>query len=59
MAASPSLASAQVDLVLNVTDTPDPTPATGTVSYAVAIVNNGLTTATGVSYSMNVPLNTT
>ena len=59
MAASPSQALAQVDLVLNVTDTPDPVPATGTVTYAVAIVNNGLTTATGVSYTMNVPVNTT
>lgn len=45
----------QPDLVLNVTDTPDPVPAGGTVTYAVSIANNGLGTATGVSYAMTVP----
>jgi uncharacterized repeat protein (TIGR01451 family) len=58
-AASPAQAAAQVDLVLNVTDTPDPVPATGTVSYAVVIANNGLTTATGVTYTMQVPSSAT
>ena len=58
MAATPHQAAAQVDLVLNVTDTPDPVPATGTVTYAVVISNNGLTTASGVTYTMNVPSNT-
>jgi uncharacterized repeat protein (TIGR01451 family) len=54
-AALPSRAAAQVDLVLNVTDTPDPVPATGVVLYNVTLSNNGVTTATGVSYTMNVP----
>ena len=58
IAASPGRALAQVDLVLNVTDTPDPVPRTGQVTYGIVIANNGLTTATGVSYAMSVPLNT-
>lgn len=58
LAAAPRAALAQVDLVLNVTDTPDPVPATGLVTYGVVIANNGLTTATGVTYTMTVPANT-
>ena len=57
--AVPSRADAQLpDLVLNVTDTPDPVPATGTVTFGVVIANGGLGTATGVTYQMNVPVNT-
>lgn len=55
---APSTLSAQVDLVLNVTDAPDPVPRTGVVTYSVIIENNGLTTATGVSYQMQVPAGT-
>ena len=55
LAAAPSQAAAQVDLVLNVTDTPDPVPATGTVTYAVRVNNVGASLATGVSYVMTVP----
>jgi hypothetical protein len=40
--------------VLNVVDSPDPVPRTGFVTYAVTIANNGLTLATGVSYTMRV-----
>lgn len=54
-----SVAQAQIDLVLNVNDTPDPVPATGIVTYAVSIDNNGATTAPGVSYTMNVPASAT
>jgi hypothetical protein len=54
-AALPSRVAAQVDLVLNVTDTPDPSPATGIVAYNVTLSNNGVTTASGVTYTMNVP----
>ncbi len=46
----------QVDLVLNVTDAPDPIPRTGLLTYSVNIANNGVTTATGVSYLMDVPV---
>jgi uncharacterized repeat protein (TIGR01451 family) len=59
---SPARALAQasdVDLVLNVADSPDPVPATGIVTYSVAIANNSLVTATGVRYIMNVPANAT
>jgi len=56
---SAAFAQPQVDLVLNVTDTPDPVPATGLVTYAVVIANNGLLNATGVTYTMSVPVNTT
>lgn len=58
-ASIPTIARAQVDLVLNVTDTPDPLPRTGLESYGVVIANNGLTTATGITYTMSVPSNTT
>jgi len=58
-AVTPLTASAQVDLVLNVTDSPDPVPRTGLVTYGVVISNNGLTTATGVTFTMNVPANAT
>ena len=59
IAAAPQRAIAQqVDLVLNVTDTPDPVPATGIVTYAVVISNSGLLSATGVTYTMSVPVNT-
>lgn len=54
----PARLAAQVDLVLNVTDAPDPIPRTGAISYTVVIENNGLTTATGISYRLNVPANT-
>lgn len=57
--AAPSHADAQLpDLVLNVTDTPDPVPVTGTVTFAAVITNVGLGTATGVTYQMSVPVNT-
>ncbi len=57
--AVPARADAQLpDLVLNVTDTPDPVPATGLVTFGVVITNQGLGTATGVTYQMNVPVNT-
>jgi uncharacterized repeat protein (TIGR01451 family) len=59
IAAAPSKLAAQVDLALNVTDSPDPVLATGTVTYAVAIANGGVTTATGVTYTMNVPASAT
>ncbi|HMS01687.1 MAG TPA: SdrD B-like domain-containing protein, partial [Gemmatimonadaceae bacterium] len=55
---APSSLAAQVDLVLNVTDAPDPVPRTGVVTFSVVIENNGLTTATGVSYQMQVPAGT-
>ncbi|MCU0633560.1 MAG: hypothetical protein MUE41_01700 [Gemmatimonadaceae bacterium] len=58
LAAAPGTARAQqVDLVLNATDTPDPVPAGGVVTYAVAVANNAPTTATGISYAMTVPAN--
>jgi uncharacterized repeat protein (TIGR01451 family) len=53
----PTHVAAQVDLVLNVTDTPDPIPRTGAITYRVIIENNGITTATGVSYALTVPAN--
>ncbi|MCU0649236.1 MAG: DUF11 domain-containing protein [Gemmatimonadaceae bacterium] len=53
--AAPATLEAQADLVLNVTDAPDPVPATGLVTYSVVVENNGLGTANGVSYVMNVP----
>jgi uncharacterized repeat protein (TIGR01451 family) len=59
LAAAPSTALAQPDLVLNVTDAPDPVPATGIVTYSVNVSNNGITTATGVNYVMNVPATAT
>ncbi|MDZ7773514.1 MAG: SdrD B-like domain-containing protein [Balneolaceae bacterium] len=53
----PRVATAQnVDLVLNVTDAPDPVAAGGTVTYSVRITNDDVTnTATGVELTVSVP----
>ena len=56
VAAAPATATAQnPDLVLNVTNSPDPVPATGIETYTIVVTNNSLTAATGNSYTMTVP----
>ncbi|NNK62461.1 MAG: hypothetical protein HKO98_04560, partial [Gemmatimonadetes bacterium] len=57
MAARP--AAGQVDLVLNMSDSPDPIPAGGVVTYAISVSNDGLTTATGVALAFDLPGGTT
>lgn len=52
----PTLAFAGVDLVVNHTDSSDPIPAGGVVTYTVRVTNNSFATAaTGVATSYNVP----
>ena len=59
LGATPHRALAQSgDLVLNVTNTPNLSPVTGDVVYAVRVENNGTPTSTGVSFAMNVPAGT-
>ncbi|MBT9460954.1 MAG: DUF11 domain-containing protein [Rugosibacter sp.] len=56
----PGIALAGVDLVVNHTDTPDPVPAGGVVSYTVRVTNNSFdTTATGVATTYSVPATVT
>ncbi len=57
MALVPAAAVGQgVDLVLNITDTPDPVPAGGVVTYEVRVTNDALaTTATGNEVAVTVP----
>lgn len=51
----PAVAFAGVDLVVNNTDTPDPVPAGGTVTYLVRVTNNSPGTgATGVKSTHTV-----
>ncbi|MEZ4417320.1 MAG: SdrD B-like domain-containing protein [Gemmatimonadota bacterium] len=59
VAASPAGLSAQVDLVLNLTDSPDPVAAGGVITYSTTVNNDGLTTATGVQFTLDVPANAT
>ncbi len=60
MAAAPRLAAAQqVDLVLNMSDAPDPVPATGIVTYSMTVTNDAATLATGVTFTMTMPANAT
>lgn len=54
----PALAFAAVDLVLNVSDAPDPVAAGGVVTYTVRVSNNGADPASGVSVTHSVPANT-
>jgi uncharacterized repeat protein (TIGR01451 family) len=57
LAATPRAAhTQQTDLVLNVTTAPLSVPATGLVTYSVTVNNNSITTATGVVYTMTVPV---
>ncbi|HEV7993768.1 MAG TPA: SdrD B-like domain-containing protein [Gemmatimonadaceae bacterium] len=57
-AAAPRVSVAQqADLVLNITDNPDPLPATGVVTYSVTVTNDAATTATGIQFTLSVPAN--
>lgn len=53
----PATAFAGVDLVVNTTDSPDPLPAGGVVTYEVTVANNGDTDATSVTSSHSIPAN--
>ncbi|MCA9737470.1 MAG: DUF11 domain-containing protein, partial [Gemmatimonadetes bacterium] len=55
----PAAVSAQVDLVLNLTDSPDPVVAGGVITYSVTVNNDGATTATGVQFTLDIPANAT
>lgn len=54
---APALAFAGVDLVVNTSDSPDPLPAGGVVTYTVTVANNGNVDATGVISSHSIPAN--
>ena len=56
-AAIPASASAQVDLVLNLADAPDPVPAGGLITYSANVSNDEALTATGVEFTITVPAN--
>lgn len=51
-------AAAQVDLVLNISDAPDPVPAGGVVDYVMTVENDELATATGVQLTFGYPAGT-
>lgn len=55
----PVAAFAGVDLVINTSDSPDPAPAGGVVTYSLVIANSGSDEATGVTSIHTVPANTT
>ncbi len=52
-----AVSAQQVDLVLNVVDTPDPIPAGGVITYHVSVVNDAGVTATGVQFAFTIPVN--
>jgi len=47
----------QADLVLNLSDSPDPVPAGGTINYAATVDNDASTTAVNVQFTLSVPNN--
>ena len=55
----PAAAFAGVDLVINTSDSPDPSPAGGVVTYSLTIANNGNADSTGVTSTHTIPANTT
>jgi len=55
----PTLAVAAVDLVINTSDTPDPAPAGGIITYNMVIENNGDDSATGVVSTHTIPASAT
>ena len=54
-----SIASAGVDLVANLSDSPDPISASGTVTYPVRITNDGDVVATNTTVVIDIPANST
>jgi uncharacterized repeat protein (TIGR01451 family) len=58
LAAAPNPATIpSVDLVLNLTDAPDPVPATGLITYGITVANDGDVGASGVQFTLDVPAN--
>ncbi len=51
--ALPLVAHASVDVVVNVTDNPDPIVAGGNLTYTITLDNNGSTGATNVAFDTN------
>ncbi len=50
-------ALAGVDLVVNISDSPDPVPAGGVVTYPVRVSNNGNADANNISVVLDIPAN--
>lgn len=50
---------ADVDVLVNITDTPDPTPAGGQLTYTLNVANNGPDDATGVQVTNTLPAGVT
>jgi len=55
----PAVALADVDLVVNNSDSPDPVMAGGTVTYTVTVANNGLADSPSTTLSITLPSNGT
>lgn len=55
---TPAIAFAAVDLVVNTSDTPDPVPAGGVVTYTVVVANNGDDLANLVQSVHSIPADT-
>ncbi|MFA9204521.1 MAG: DUF11 domain-containing protein, partial [Flavobacteriales bacterium] len=49
------IASANVDIVVNLNDSPDPVPAGGQLTYTLSVANNGPDDATGVQITNTLP----
>ncbi len=47
------------DLAITKTDTPDPAAVSSNITYTITVTNNGPSSATGVSFTDNVPANVT
>ncbi|MCC6374636.1 MAG: DUF11 domain-containing protein, partial [Moraxellaceae bacterium] len=47
--------AALVDIMVNQTDSPDPVPSGGTLTYTINVANNGPDDATGVVLTDTIP----
>ena len=51
--------AALVDIMVNQTDSPDPVPSGGTLTYTINVANNGPDDATGVVLTDTIPASST